>query len=555
MPGWKNWFNIGLLSLTTLSYAQSNIEKMLFPLPSFMGVAGSFCELRANHFHGGIDFKTNKKEGFPLKSVLSGKIRRIAVNSGGYGRVLYIDHPSQGVTSVYAHLSSFSPKIQALVDSVANATQSNTLDFQPAYDIMINRGEIIAFSGNSGSSSAPHLHFEVRDMITENILSPLDYLPSYPDNSHPKFINLKFINKLTNKTINSSPLNGKSTTLDISELTNFPYIDVAIEVVDQTSDLENKLGIQHLSMSVNGKTYSSQSWKNVSFSDQKLVNIHNHLFSNSQTYMMSYSACASNYSAQKDSGEMRNNLSDFWRNEPIEGIDSLVFKAIDFHQNVITHTVNFKPNKVVLFAQPKAQNNQGVFDCNYSHQFDIDQIQLNLPKNTIDRHFSMNYSIETELYKNKNMLYAIKLLDDFTPCLKTFDLAYKPSQSISESLKKSIYLKVLGLKNKNYIGTWRGEMLHFKDVYGFGTFQIKIDSNPPKCTKSNETKNLYYVTIDDKESGVQSIQVFCEGKWVHSYYDLKYKRLEILKTAAIIGKPLEIIVKDIVGNTTKFTYQ
>ena len=150
------------------------IDFFASPVDIKMSIAGTFGELRTNHFHAGIDIKTEGVEGQEVRAIADGYISRIKVSSWGYGKAIYLTHPQTGHTSVYAHLQKFSPKINELVRKEHYKQESFEINFFPNKDdLIIKQGEIIALSGNSGSSNGAHLHFEIRDTKSEKPINPL----------------------------------------------------------------------------------------------------------------------------------------------------------------------------------------------------------------------------------------------------------------------------------------------------------------------------------------------------------------------------------------------
>ena len=136
------------------------------PLDIPLVLAANFGELRPNHFHMGVDFKTNGKEGLSIRSVMDGYVTRIKISIGGYGKAIYVAHPN-GMTSVYAHCSAFPVKIDTLIYEQQRKEQHYEVEiFFPIDKVKVKKGEIIALSGNTGGSTAPHLHFELRDTET-----------------------------------------------------------------------------------------------------------------------------------------------------------------------------------------------------------------------------------------------------------------------------------------------------------------------------------------------------------------------------------------------------
>ncbi len=136
-------------------------------------LAGNFGECRPNHFHSGIDIKTNGKENLPVHAAADGYVSRIKLEKGGFGHAIYITHPN-GYTTLYAHLNRYFPALQQYAEDKQYELQSWAIDLSlPAGQFPVKKGQQIAWSGNTGASTAPHLHFEIRDTKTEHPLNPL----------------------------------------------------------------------------------------------------------------------------------------------------------------------------------------------------------------------------------------------------------------------------------------------------------------------------------------------------------------------------------------------
>ena len=164
-----------------------NEEKTNFrsPLDIPLYLSGNFSELRGNHFHSGIDIKTLSVEGKAVYAVEDGYVSRIKISTSGYGKAIYIRHPN-GYTSVYGHLQKGSPEIENYIQNKQYKKESYTIELFPDKDeLVVIKGDLIARSGNSGSSSGPHLHFEIRDTRSEEPLNPLLYNFAITDNIRP----------------------------------------------------------------------------------------------------------------------------------------------------------------------------------------------------------------------------------------------------------------------------------------------------------------------------------------------------------------------------------
>ncbi len=184
----------GLLFSQEAFSQKGSYPKGYFALPVYPGkpntLSGALGDLRSNHFHAGIDVRTQQKEGLPVTAAADGYISRIAVHRSGYGKVLYISHPN-GMTTVYAHLKEFNKEIGDYVRQEQYRNQSFEVGLTPdAGRFQVKKGQLVAISGNTGSSEGPHLHFEIRDS-RDNCLNPLFFnFPEIKDATPPRFVSI-----------------------------------------------------------------------------------------------------------------------------------------------------------------------------------------------------------------------------------------------------------------------------------------------------------------------------------------------------------------------------
>jgi murein DD-endopeptidase MepM/ murein hydrolase activator NlpD len=158
------------------SSAQENLPELHRPLNIPPVLSGNFGELRSNHFHSGIDFKTQGRTGFKIHCAADGYVSRILVSPWGFGRAVYVTHPELGLVTVYGHLESFSSKINKIVVEEQYRRETFRIDMEfKEGEIPVKKGEVIALSGNAGSSGGPHLHMDVRDLATGDALDPMNY--------------------------------------------------------------------------------------------------------------------------------------------------------------------------------------------------------------------------------------------------------------------------------------------------------------------------------------------------------------------------------------------
>lgn len=263
-----------LLSLSLTSFSQTS-SKWVAPLDIPIQLSGTFGEFRNNHFHAGLDIRTQGRQGLSVKSVRSGWVRRVRISVSGYGKALYIDHPD-GTTSVYAHLKKFAPKIEAYVKEKQYQKESFTIQLFPKInELPIEAGEIIAYSGNTGGSYGPHLHFEMRETKGQLPINAMRYPLDIEDTLRPQIQNFYLYNSISPfGSRKEYPLLRKNdsvyTTAGISASGK---VNVGVRLFDRQNRSYNKNGIYSASVRLNGIEYFSYQMDCMSFTDAKYINV------------------------------------------------------------------------------------------------------------------------------------------------------------------------------------------------------------------------------------------------------------------------------------------
>ena len=255
---------LGLLLTAPFLQAQSSFAPSA-PLDIPLVLSGTFAELRGNHFHGGIDIKTQGRSGLRIGAVADGYVSRVAVSPYGYGNALYVRHP-EGYTTVYGHLNAFYPELEQWVEDQLRDRSKNDGNLYPSPEqFKITRGQLVAFSGNTGGSFGPHLHFEIRDTKTEEPLNPLEFGIEVKDTRKPDVRGLRW----TAKDFGDA---GRFSTGDTIKFSRGLGIDLF--TTDKQDLANNNNGVYSIEAVINGQTFFTANYRRINFSTSRFINAH-----------------------------------------------------------------------------------------------------------------------------------------------------------------------------------------------------------------------------------------------------------------------------------------
>jgi len=543
-----------ILFFTQISTAQQ-IQKNDYhsPLGIPLILASNFGELRPNHFHMGLDFKTNGRTGYNIYSIEDGFVSRIKISPYGYGKVIYIDHPN-GITSVYAHCSEFKGEIAELIKNTQYKEQNYAVEIFPKKNqLPVKRGQVIAISGNTGGSSAPHLHFELRDTKTEQALNPLIYGFDISDHKKPEIRNIKVYGltkdgyRFPNKSKINTVYKGKST-FYISEnklivpahfLSKTGGLGFAFDVIDRLDGAGNKCGLYASYLIIDNDTIFGQKINKVPFESTRYVNSH------------------------KDYNEY-------------------AFKKRKFHKSFRTtenalpiYTENglgifhSKPGSThdVQFVAFDAKGNQSILKFKLVIQLGeinkLDRIETDssflLPNNTM-----VVIKNNTEIEFGRTTTYEPIRIDpskiDFSIGSAEIPVHKAYKVKISGNYKdRNYYMEIITSKNRSrsISALYDDSLLIFEPKY-FGTYSIKKDeTNPtifPVNFKNSSTqfsgKTLKW-KIADRQTFISDYDLFINGEWVLLEYDAKRATITYTRDLSFKGEmELKLIVVDSCGNQT-----
>lgn len=351
-----------------------------WPTDAPRSLRANFGEFRDQHFHMGIDIKTGGKVGAEVYAVGSGYVSRMVANFKGYGRALYIMHPN-GKTSVYAHLSNFNPKLEGFLVHYQNENGSYILDhyFEPN-ELTVEKGELIGYTGNTGNSYGPHLHFEIRNR-NEQPLNPQSYGFSVDDRSSPVLEELAIIPLQKESRTNGGMLpvqipffGNPDGTFDLADTLNiFGPVGLSIKLADKRQGFTEIYQIKQLELIIDGRTEYTLLFDQLDFSESNRVQlVRNHEFErlNLGTFHNLYSEegyLRSTVQPKKQSGILK----------LPPGYHTLVIKATDANGNVTA-------GRGVIFNHPPIDLIiQDILETSRSLNFNIQSKTISIPLESV----------------------------------------------------------------------------------------------------------------------------------------------------------------------------
>lgn len=542
------------------SYAQSDIPKDYFesPLDIPLLLSGTFGELRSNHFHAGMDIKTKGATGLSVMASAEGYVGRIKIQHGGYGKALYVYHPN-GYQSVYAHLKNFSSEIEALVKKEQYKRESYEIELFPSEtDIKVEQGEIIGYSGNSGSSGGPHLHFEIRDFKSRPMNPFLFGFNTIKDSKKPQIFALHAYPLGLGSHVNGSTervqlkiRQQKDGSYRTEPIKAFGTLGFGIDAYDVLDLAYNKNGIYSVKTLLNGRPIFENTFDKFSFYESRYINrlidfeyfnterrrIHK-LFVEKNNPLSVYKNVYNNgtISLQKDNLDQNFEIlvSDFNGNSQSISIPL----TTDYKEDLIPKEIE----ETEYFAK-----------ANSASVFEEGKIDIYIPKGALYEDAFLEINIEG---------LSVDLHKDTTPLHKSLTIGFDVSQYSIEDQSKLYIAKVTPWGSKYYVSTYKKKNRLTTKTNQFGSFKLFEDSSPPTIKPKNFRdkqwmSNFRYLElkIDDEDTGIDSYRATVNDEFILMEYDYKAKTLthdfndgKITDTK----NELKVVVTDKVGNTAIF---
>lgn len=558
-----------ILSSQTKEYPNNYF---LSPIEIPISTSGYFAELRANHFHSGIDIRIGEKEGEKVFSPEDGEVSRLKIQAFGGGKNLYIRHPN-GYTTVYMHLQRYCEKIEEYIRKYQYEKQTYEFDILvPKGALQFKKGELIAYAGNTGSSEGPHLHYEIRDTKTENTINPQhfglsikDTIPPvihsimiYPESEYSKVEDEKWKKEyLIKKSENQIGIKENDTIM----VTNEVYLGII--AFDKSSNSSGRNGLYSYKLIVDDTIIWEFKIDEFSFSDSRYVNAcidYEQYKKTDQIYLISK--------------KLPNNLFPSfitYKNNGIidvepDGIKKVVYELKDFEGNTTRFQFFLQsnpPTPTIVHYQKYIKTYTHLFHWDSSNKIDDEDIKIIIPKKALYDDAQITY-FKTQDSINGNTIYHINSSSALH--LNMTLQIQVPEAFMKNPLlnNKLIIAELEGKKLYSIGGKIEGESIIAK-TNSFGNYIITFDTIPPiietknfiSSNKLSPNQKTITLKIKDDLSGIGKYNAYINDKWVLMEYDGKSSTLIYNINQSELNlqeNKLKVIVSDKAGNTKEEDY-
>lgn len=536
------------------------------PIDFPIQLSGAFGDIRTNHFHSGIDIRTESVEGKPVYAAADGYVSRIFISPYGFGKALYVTHPN-GFTTVYGHLKSFNRAIGSWIRSRQYEKESFEIDTPVEAGILkVRKGEIIAYSGNSGSSGGPHLHFEIRDSPTQEVINPLFFGFPVTDVSPPRIGSLRiypyddrsmvnFVTAAATFRAEGSAGKYKLVTTDTIRVSGNLYF--GIEVSDEPEGGSIRSGVNSIVLMVDSTECFSQEIDRFSFSETRYVNA-----------LIDYALMVTDNRKVQRSYLAANNKLDIYGPVINRGIMNFTdsrahrirYTIKDASGNVsrLEFWVRSHPPAPIRKENEKAKEGT-FFSCKVSNRFAGPGIDLEIPADALYEDLWFLYSVLEPPVLCKSPVHVIH--NPTVPLQKAATLSIRPDSIPPELASRAVIVKIgENGKFESMGGEWEEGAVTTR-IREFGRYSIRLDTVPPVIRAVNlypgktvTRQNSFLVKISDNLSGISSYRGTLNGKWILMDYDAKNNLLKYEFDDRIHpGKNLfRLVVSDGRGNRSAY---
>jgi murein DD-endopeptidase MepM/ murein hydrolase activator NlpD len=539
----------------------------IYPVDAKIGLAANFGELRPNHYHMGLDCRTNQVQNRPVKAAADGYVAHVRIDATGFGRAIYINHPN-GLTTVYGHLNDFYPALEKYVKEQQYKLESWQvfLDIPPGM-FPVKQGQFISYSGNTGGSEGPHCHFEIRDTKTDKVLNPLLFGFPVADDVPPTILRLAMYDRCLS-TYSQSPklfslkkINGNYTITPQPLITvNTDKVSFGISANDKVTGASNPNGIYEAVLYLDEKAVTGFQIDSITYDETRYVNAH-----------IDYKTRASGGPFIEHLSRLPGYPQGIYKDFSGDGVIELPDDSVHQVKIVVkdaygnTSTLNFMIKKglvkeTVLQKDTASWYNQKEFHPGFVNIFENEELQLILGSRDLYDSFAFVYSKKAGIsYLSYSGMYAIE--SGLVPVHNKFIIRIKAGKPVpAELLDKMLIKRTWGDKTEISKATAEGEWFTAK-FRGFGNFELIADDVAPIIyggfkDNSNLSKSSRIIFIPkDNNDAIKSFRAELDGSWLRFTNDKGHAFIYNFDEMCGRGNhELKISVSDEAGNTAEKTY-
>jgi murein DD-endopeptidase MepM/ murein hydrolase activator NlpD len=523
------------LFISTLEIPQTDKSIFISPLKIPLLLSANFGELRIDHFHTGIDIRTQGVTGKEVVSAADGYVYMIAITPGGFGKALLIRHPS-GYTTLYGHLERFAPEIQEYVINKQYENKSFTISLFPPKDkFVVKSGELIAYSGNSGGSGGPHLHFEIRKPDSQLPVNPLLFNFDIKDTIKP------FIEKLAIYQVNKfTTINGKHSNFK-TEVTggNGDYsipgdneiiisgkAGFGIRSFDLLNESNNRCGVYSTELKIDSITRFKYKINQFSYAETRYINSH----IDYESYINENNLIERTFVLPNDKLSLYSEV----RNKGVFNFNDNKLHTVE----ILITDVNNNKSKLSFKVRAKSPDQN-----NNADSLILNKNQLLMPFNKMSKFISENFSVsvpanalyDTLIFTYKKTPGGKEMLSDLhhvhyrsIPLQKAATISIKPQKTIYGKESKMVITQLSDQGKKSTIASKWTDGYLTADIMNFGNYYIGADSIGPNIFPVNFSQGSdisgakeLRIKITDDCSGIKSYDPSIDGKWSLFDYDQK----------------------------------
>lgn len=553
-----------LLLFASLAFHPATFNPESFPQDFFSWpvkhrvlLSGTFGELRPNHFHAGVDIKSSEGEvGDSLFAAGPGFISRIRIQESGYGKMLFIEHPN-GYTTAYAHMHGFSPEVETYLKDQQYSLKSYEVDLQlPPDRFPLEGGGWIGKMGNTGGSTGPHLHFEIRQTGFDKVFNPLLFGLKVKDTLKPTMHALKVYPLSGGKArVYELKKGGKGYAISGPDTIQVAdsAVGFALKTYDHHDNVSNYNGIFEFDMSVDDSLWYRYRLTGFDLNESRYLNAHLDYRDqvSSRSYFNRCYALPGNRLPIYDPNDGRITLE-------AGQIRHIRMRVADTDGN--TREMEFWVEGLPVTTPVKAPEGKYLLKFDQENRVEEDLCHLHFPGGTFYEDIPMTFSAEP----NSSSVFlspVFHLHEHTTPVHGLFEIRIKPSRTVSAADSARAFIGNVTSGTVNWGGVWEDGWMK-ANVQAFGDYALLVDRTPPGVEAGTFTydlrgrKTMSFKISDNYTTSRYhkrlKYEAYVDGEWTLFEYDSK-TRLIVHRFDGRIepGKhQIKVVVRDAVGNET-----